>query len=123
MAKTGVLFMTWYSRSWPLAASPNAADPASNTTINNSTESPLRIVPSASDLLPDLFEDFLKTRVAPKRVEIGIMLDPRPVQIVGEWDKALEQIQSRLRFAELRVDARCVVESKKIVGVDSEGSR
>jgi len=51
------------------------------------------------------------------------MLDPRPVQIVGEWDKALEQIQSRLRFAELRVDARCIVESKKIVGVDSEGSR
>src|SRR5207244_564347 len=45
---------------------------------------------------------------------------------LGEAEPALdllEQIQSRLRFAELRVDARCVVESKKIVGVDSEGSR
>ena len=61
--------------------------------------------------------------MAPKRVEVGIVLDPRPVQIVGEWDKALEQIQSTLRFAEVRVVAGCVVESKKIVGVDGEGSR
>ena len=82
------------------------------TTINNSTESPLRIVPSASDLLPDLFEDFLETRVAPKRVEIGIMLDPCPIQVIGERDKTLQQIQSAVRFAKVSVGACCVIEGK-----------
>src|SRR5437879_13798959 len=32
--------------------------------------------------LPDLFEDFLETRVPPKRLAIGVMLHPSPCTIV-----------------------------------------
>lgn len=55
--------------------------------------------------------------MAPKRIKIGIALDPRLVQVVGERNKTVEQVQGTLRFTEVRIGTRCVVESKQIVGI------